>query len=52
MDTMVYIGSDLRDDKKPTSCVRQSIMICWDETTSTPRFIGYRGRIYMNDPVG
>jgi hypothetical protein len=52
MDMMVYIGSGLRDDKKATSCVRRSIMICWDETTSTSHFIGYGGRIYMNDLVG
>jgi hypothetical protein len=40
MDTRVYTGSGLREDKNPTSCVRQCIMIRWDETSSTPPFIG------------
>jgi hypothetical protein len=40
MDMMVCTGSGLREDKNPTSCARQCIMIHWDETPSTPPFIG------------
>jgi hypothetical protein len=27
------------------------IMICWVETSSTPPFIGYGGRVYMKDSI-
>jgi hypothetical protein len=33
------------------SCMRRCIMIAWVEIPSTP-FIGKRGMIYMEDPVG
>jgi hypothetical protein len=36
----IYTGSSLYEDKNPTSYVRWCIMIRWDETSSTPPFIG------------
>jgi hypothetical protein len=40
MDTRVYTGLGRHEDKNPTSYVRRCIMIHWDETPSTPPFIG------------
>jgi hypothetical protein len=40
MDTMVYTGSGIREDKTPMSYVRWCIMIPLDETRSTYPFIG------------
>jgi hypothetical protein len=46
----VYIGSNLRKDKNPTSYVPQCIMICWVETPLYPSFYRLRGRVYKKDP--
>jgi hypothetical protein len=51
-DIRVYTGSGLYEDKNPTSFMCRCILISWDETPSTPPFIGLGGggRIYMEDP--
>jgi hypothetical protein len=42
-DTRVYTGSGLEEDKNPTSCVCQCIMIHWVETPLYPSFYRLRG---------
>jgi hypothetical protein len=48
----IYTGSNLCEDKNPTSCV------CWLYYDSLgrdplyPSFYRLRGRVYMEDPIG
>jgi hypothetical protein len=48
----VYIGSDLHEDKNPTSCVRQLYYDCLGRDPLYPSFNRLSGdRVYMEDPV-